>query len=191
MTIQDFIKQGEELKASITGVKLAKANEYNIWVETVLRFLNKTMPGDMAINRFQKLTEHFYSGYCHKNEFDDILSVLKGVEAIPSRTVDTSALVKQENKSINVTTNVSQNQEQHQVQKQKMIADIFFDSIKDELTGKQRKELLAIANEFKDPKEAYTNVVEKLKGFGIDVSANIVANILTNPTVWTTIDTIL
>ena len=72
-----------------------------------------------------------------------------------------------------------------------MIADIFLDSIKDELTGKQRKELLAVANEFKDPKEAYENIVEKLKGFGIDVSANIVANILTSPTVWTTIDTIL
>jgi hypothetical protein len=72
-----------------------------------------------------------------------------------------------------------------------MIADIFLDSIKDELTGKQRKELLAVANEFKDPKEAYVNVVEKLKEFGIDVSANIVANILTSPTVWTTIDSIL
>lgn len=191
MTIQDFIKMGEELKASITGVKLAKVNEYDIWVETVLRFLNKTLPGDMAITRFQKQTTSLNPYYCHKSDFDEVLAILKGVEAIPSRTVDTSTLIKQEQKNINVTTNVSQNQEQHQVQKQKMIADIFLDSIKDELTGKHRKELLAVANEFKDPKEAYENVVEKLKEFGIDVSANIVANILTSPTVWTTIDTIL
>lgn len=191
MTIRDFIKQGEELKASITGTKLTKVNEYDIWVETVLRFLNRTMPGDMAINRFQVKVRLFNPGYCYKNEFDNILSILRGVEAIPGRTVDTSAVIKQEKRSINVTTNVSQSQEQHQVQNQKMIDEILLDSIKDELNGKQRKELLAIANEFKDPDEAYVKVVGKLKEFGIDISTNIIANILTNPTVWTTIGSIL
>lgn len=94
MTITDFIKQGEDLKASINGVRLGKVNEYHIWVETVLRYLNRTISGDMAIDRFQKQINLFNPGYCYKDEFDSILSVLKGVEAIPGKTIDSSTQAK-------------------------------------------------------------------------------------------------
>lgn len=191
MTITDFIKQGEDLKAGINGVRLGKIDEYNVWVETVLRFLNKTMPGDMAIDRFQKQINFFNPRYCYKHEFDSILSILKGVEAIPSKTIDTSAQAKKVEKGIEINNTLSQNQNQEQHQDQKVVANILLACVKDELTGKQRKELLSVINEFKDPKEAYVSVVEKLKEFGIDISANIVANILTSPTIWSTIDTIL
>lgn len=64
-------------------------------------------------------------------------------------------------------------------------------AIKDELNGKQRKELLAIAENAENPKEVHKRIVEKLKGFGIDISANIVANVLTNPTVWSSLSSLL
>ena len=88
-----------------------------------------------------------------------------------------------------ITINNTQNQTQNQ--EQIIIIEIFLDAIKDELNGKQRKELLAIAENAENPKEVHKRIVEKLKGFGIDISANIVANVLTNPTVWSSLSSLL
>jgi len=94
-------------------------------------------------------------------------------------------------KSVNVNTTVTQNQEQHQNQHQDVIIRILLEAAKDELTGKQRKELLAIAKKIKDPHEAHKSILAKLKEFGEDVTANIVANIVTNPQVWRNIESLL
>ena len=88
-----------------------------------------------------------------------------------------------------ITINNTQNQTQNQ--EQIIIIEIFLDAIKDELNGKQRKELLAIAENAENPKEVHKRIVEKLKEFGIDISANIVANVLTNPTVWSSLSSLL
>lgn len=94
-------------------------------------------------------------------------------------------------KSVNVNTNITQNQEQKQNQQQEVIVKILLEAAKDELTGKQRKELLAIAEETKDPQEAHKSILAKLKEFGEDVAANIVANILTNTMVWQNLGSLL
>lgn len=87
-------------------------------------------------------------------------------------------------KSVNVSTTVTQNQEQHQNQQQDVVVKILLEAAKDELNGKQRKELLEIVENTKDPKKAQNSIFAKLKEFGEDVAANIVANIMTNPQVW-------
>lgn len=94
-------------------------------------------------------------------------------------------------KSVNVNTTVIQSQEQRQSQQQDVIVKILLEAAKDELTGKQRKELLAIAEETLDPQEARKSIFTKLKEFGEDVAANIVANIITNPQVWQNIGSLL
>ena len=67
-----------------------------------------------------------------------------------------------------------------------MAVEMFLDAIKDDLTGKQIKELKKIINEAGDDKEkARSGIISKLKSFGSDVVANIVANIITNPMIWT------
>ena len=92
-------------------------------------------------------------------------------------------------KGIQITNNL--NQSQTQSQEQNVIVKILLEAVKDELTGKQRKELLAIAQESKDPQEAHKGIMEKLKEYGANVSASIVANILTNPDVWATLGSLL
>ena len=62
--------------------------------------------------------------------------------------------------------------------------NIFIDAIADELTGKQYKELKSIAQEYPNPENSKPKIAEKLKSFGGDVLSNIVANIVTNPSVW-------
>lgn len=96
-------------------------------------------------------------------------------------------------KSVNVNTMVTQNQEQTQSQTQEvnLAITILLDAIKDDLTGKQCKELLAVAKEAATPEEAHKGILDKLKEFGSNVSASIVANILTNPHVWEAIGSIV
>lgn len=88
---------------------------------------------------------------------------------------------------INNTLSQSQNQSQDM----NLVVSVLLEAAQDELTGKQRKELLAIAEETKDAKEAHKSILSKLKEFGEELSANIVANILTNPLVWQNIGSLL
>lgn len=89
------------------------------------------------------------------------------------------------------SVNVSVLQNQEQRQHQDVIINILLDAIKDELTGRQRKEILEIAKKSETPEEARKGIFEKIKEFGSDVSANIVANIMTNPDVWITLGSLL
>ena len=91
---------------------------------------------------------------------------------------------KDKNQDNSVNVNVSQNQTQDQHQSQKIVFDIFIESIKDEITGKQYKELIQIVKSEKDSKFAKSKIIEKLKSFGENICTNIVTNILTNPSVW-------
>ena len=92
-------------------------------------------------------------------------------------------------KGIQITNNLSQSQTQSQ--EQNVIVKVLLEAVKDELNGKQRKELLAIAKSAKSPEDAHEGIMEKLKEYGENVSASIVANILTNPDVWATLGSLL
>lgn len=92
-------------------------------------------------------------------------------------------------KNIQITNNLSQSQTQSQ--EQNVIVKVLLEAVKDDLTGKQWKELLAIAQNTKDPQVAHKGIMEKLKEYGESVSASIVANILTNPEVWSTLGSLL
>ncbi|GAO28330.1 hypothetical protein JCM15548_1413 [Geofilum rubicundum JCM 15548] len=65
---------------------------------------------------------------------------------------------------------------------QKVVLNLFTEAIKDEISGKDYKELKEILKNYeKEPDKAKTKLIEKLKGFGSDILTNIVANIMTNP----------
>ena len=114
---------------------------------------------------------------------DTIIAEVKALGIHTRRTAN--------DKSVNVNTTVTQSQEQHQSQQQDVIVKILLEAAKDELTGKQRKELRAIAEETLAPQEVRKSIFAKLKEFGGDVAANIVANIITNPQVWQNIGSLL
>ena len=85
-------------------------------------------------------------------------------------------------KGISINQSVQQKQEQGQ----EMTLSIFLESIDNELTGKQRKELKDLLEKVRNKSidEQKESVIDKLKSFGIDVMSNIVANIVTNPEMW-------
>ena len=79
-------------------------------------------------------------------------------------------------KPITINNFLSQSQSQNQSVEINMI----FEAIKSELNSKQINELKKIFQEEFDKDKARQNVVEKIIGFGSNVAASILANILTN-----------
>lgn len=55
----------------------------------------------------------------------------------------------------------------------------------DELSDSQLKELKQVVDEEKgDLEKAKPKVIDKIKSFGENVASNILANIITNPAIW-------
>lgn len=79
-------------------------------------------------------------------------------------------------KGINISVNQSQNQS--------ISINVIWESIEDELTGKQLKEVKSIVEEDSDSETKKTKIFKKIKSFGGDIASNIIASILTNPNIY-------
>ena len=79
------------------------------------------------------------------------------------------------------------NVNQHQAQEQSAQLAVVLEFIKDQLTGKQFKEIIEITKNEQNANLAKPKILEKLKGFGENVCSNIIANLITNPLIWDTL----
>ncbi len=153
--------------------------DYQKWLAKTSRYIRIHYPNDKFISDFDQIANQ----YLHPEQQTALLAILKAFVDLP--TVIPQDYNTKRGKGINVTTNINNSNTQSQNQEQNIAINLFLEAIKDDLTGKQVKELKAVLAESGNDKEkAREGLVEKLKSFGLDVSANIVANILTNPTIW-------
>lgn len=183
MTIDDLITEGSKFKVKSTSFHVGEENGINIiyeptyyiedgdaftaWIEKSKRYIASQFPNDRAIEDFEKYSKEFSS-----RSISSMVAILKSLKDIP-----TPCPVKPKENS-GVVVSVSQSQTQQQS------ATFVLDSIKDALTGSQLKEIQTIAKEEKNPDKAKTKIIDKLKSFGGDVLSNIVANLITNPNLW-------
>lgn len=193
ITLRTLIQEGKEIKSTISFVpspsgvwrtfsvySIKNLPRYETWKNLVIRFLSANYPGDRCIDDFENKEHEFSNNYYSPTYFDGLIGILESCDAIP--VLPTQTKTTSVDKSVHV--NVNQSQSQSQTQEQKQVIEIFLEAIKDELTGKQFKELKEIAKEEPNPEKAKTKVLEKIKSWGGDLLANVVANIVTNPTVW-------
>lgn len=190
MTLEDIIKEGNEIRNMISFVPaqgyirtfkeytISDRSKYEKWKNLVIRFLSASYPGDRCVNDFESKVELFKKKHFAPAIFDDILGLLESCKAIPALPINES--ISKIDKSINVNVNQSQNQTQEQTQ----VIEIFLEAVKDELTGKQFKELKDIAKEEPNPEKAKSKILDKIKSWDESISASIVANIITNPNIW-------
>lgn len=82
----------------------------------------------------------------------------------------------EKNGGINISVNQSQNQTVN--------VNIIWASVKDELSGKQLKEVEGIINSDDNHETKKQKIFDKLKSFGTDVASNIIAGLLTNPAMY-------
>ena len=152
---------------------------YQKWLAKTIRYINIKYPNDKYVSEFEQISNQ----PVNPDQQNALLAILEAFAALPT-------IVPQNNKTksgkgIKVTTNINNSNNQSQNQEQSIAINLFLEAIKDDLTGKQVKELKDILTECENDKpKAWKRIVEKLKSFGSDIATNIVANILTNPTIW-------
>lgn len=192
--LENLIEEGEAIVKGIkyqeppSGVfrtfavyRLSNESVYQTWKNNCLRLIELHFKQSNALDDFREAVQKFDKSHNTPKYMQDMIGVLKSLVEIPM--VPTPEPSTDIEKSVSpITLNVVQNQSQ--TQSQSVAIDIFLESIKDELTGKQVKELKQIAHEEPDPEKAKIKILDKVKSFGMDVLSNIVANVITNPSVW-------
>lgn len=142
-----------------------KDNSYIVQFKTMINDLC-LIPGVWAKGNYKTNEELKYAFLNLVNEIIEDINII----GLPEPKTEKMPAV------INVTQSQSQTQE--------IAITIFLDSIKDELTGRQIKEIREIVDHEDDINQAKPKIIEKLKSFGGDVLSNVIANIITNPTIW-------
>ena len=155
-----------------------KEEEYLLWLAKTQRFLEITFPNDKHVLEFLEVSNNQELSPTQQKV---IVVILKAFLEYPTVVPN-----KLEQKHNSITIQNTNTNAQSQSQKQSLAIHLFIEAIKDDLTGCQIKELKEIvAKENNDLQKARPNILAKLKEFGVDILSNVVANILTNPTIWT------
>jgi len=166
----------------------ADNEEYQKWLATTKRYLGINFPNDKDIAEFDCVGREELSPEQQKK----LLAILDAFASLPSIIPDARITEITEKKgkghgaiSVTTTINNSNQQSQNQNQELNLAVELFIEAIKDDLTGRQIKELKQIVSEAdNDLQKARSGIIDKLKSFGSDVASNIIANILTNPVIW-------
>lgn len=187
VSLESLIEEGRDIWKALQDPNdyliFGYSDKYEIWKNTVIRFISSSFPEDRCVVDFENACAKFDSYYQKDSvKFSKVLGVLEAYNILPF-----PVKAKMNSKSginIQVSNTQSQIQNQTQEQAQSIAIEIFIEAIKDELTGKQVKEIKGIFTEEPDPKKARTKIFDKIKSFGSDVASNVLANILTNPAIW-------
>jgi len=150
---------------------------YIKWRENAKRFLEINFTGDSYIDDFKETCDKKIT----PNQQNKLLAILEAFEKYP-QVIERSKMLNQ-SANINIHSNISNTNTQNQSQSQEI--KILLNCLEDELSVKQLKELKQVVDEEKgDLEKAKPKVIDKIKSFGENVASNILANIITNPTIW-------
>ena len=184
--LEKLILDGDKLASTISYVsppsgvmrfydvyRTNSPDEYQDWQSSVERFIKNYFPSESE--EVKEVSKKLTPANHRKT-----LGILKAVRLFP----DEPDKVGSSQKATNITINNSQNNTQNNTQE--IIFNIFIGAIQDDLTGKEMRELKEILSEFdKEPEKTKLRLLDKLKNFGGDVLSNILANIITNPNIYT------
>lgn len=189
--LEYLIAQGEAIAATIKYVNapsgfirtyavysIGNESDYQTWKNKCIRLLELHFKKDGSLDLFKEAETKFAKNHNTPKYLQYMIGVLKACVEMPA--MDEEKISDASVAASPVTINVTQTQ----TQSQSVAIEIFLESIKDEIPGKQFKELKSIAANEKDPVKAKSKILDKVKSFGEDVLSNIVANIITNPTIW-------
>lgn len=180
--LDGLILEGDKLQQTIVYVpapegvwrtysvyRTTTAEKYQTWQSAVQRFIKSFYPSDLEDF---KVTTKNISPENHRR----ILGLLNAIKLLPEEPE--SNILKQKS-----ATNIIINNSQHNTQN--IVFNLIIDAIKDEITGKELKELKELLKEYeKEPQKDKSKIADKIKNFGTDVLSNMIANILTNPSIY-------
>ena len=184
MEIEELIQRGMELKNSLQEVhsqwgtyyKHPNQDAYEEWLMLTKRYINTQYYGDKSTEEFEKIAADVNPS---PKQLAKMLGILGAMKQIPqiARTCE-----QKEQKPLVSITNT---QNQSQSQSQNVMLKVFVEALHEELSGRQIRELKSVAeDENLNEEEKKSTILDKIKEFGKDTLASIVANVLTNPTIW-------
>ena len=185
MDVQKFVTALEDLE----NPDFKDKYELESWKTNVRNILNR-LPNQgvneiEALNKIEyKITHNFLGDSTHnlpnlnKQAHDFIIGIINNLMnfGLPQSKAEKKRAKKAKHFNINVNQNQSQSQTVN--------INIIWEAIKDELTGKQVKEVEEILQSDEKPEIKKNMMLEKIKSFGSDVASNIIAGIITNPALW-------
>ncbi len=186
MTLEELIEEGNNFSITQAGFQNSYKNgllsrkrteshienedKYYYWIEICKRFLITNYKSDFACEHFEEATKEAPKSNADIKKLVAILKSLIGMPTICETKKDMSTNVQ------NINVSQSQNQSQN------INIDIVLQAIKDELGPNGIEDLKDIKGDTEEAKKK--NLLSKLKGFGEATLSNILANIITNPTIW-------
>ena len=154
---------------------------YQKWAVDAIRLINIDFPNDKYVQEF----EHIYIQRLCPEQQMGLLNILESFVKMPTVIPAKKTNSRNAKKQVNINTTINNTNSQSQSQEQNIAIDLFLEAIKDDLTGRQVKELKDVITESGNDKEKARNcIIAKMKSFGSNVASNIVANIITNPIIW-------
>ena len=176
--LDDLISKGEKLTSTISQVpskggvitpfsmyQSSKKVEYQDWQSSSKRFIKTYFPSDLE--EFEENT-----GRVSPTNHQKMMGILRAIKLMPEEPVNNS---EKKSGDTNITINNTQ----------QIVLNVFTEAVKDEITGKEYKELKEILKNYeREPEETTTKIKERLKKIGGDALTNIITNILTNPNIY-------
>lgn len=174
------------IKEKVDELDLIKGcDQFNSWQKATIGTLRRAVPNNTII------IEHLSDIKSLSNYSTDetetakrqsrqiLLSLIKDIERFG---LEETPIVVETKEVIKV--DVSQNNHQGQTANISIQLNFLVDIVKDGLTVEQVKELKSILDSSKSSEEKKKSIKDKIKSFGLDVTSNIIASILTNPQVY-------
>ncbi|MGP1465316.1 peptide chain release factor 1 [Prevotella koreensis] len=155
-------------------------DKYIKWLTKTYRFLRTYFKNDDDVETFESVSKEYKTPRQQKKLLYILESFLDYPNIIETKVEGMTELAKGGSRIIINNTN---SQSQQQSQQQGM--EILIKSLEDQLSVSQLKELMQIVDVEKgDLEKAKPKLIDKIKSFGENVASNILANIITNPTIW-------
>jgi len=194
ITIESLTEQGKEILQGISFVqpspnvirlfsvyRLENDSIYERWKNVAIRFLSSKYPNDESVTDFRKAAEKFEKDHYSPTEMKKMIGILESITIIPTQL---NHMCNQQSKQPSIIINNTNSQSQSQT----IDVDWLSKAIEDVLTISQIKELNKVfEDEGGNMAKAKPKLVEKLKSFGENIASNIVANIITSPSIWTSL----
>lgn len=154
--------------------------EYIKWVEKAKRYIEQNFHGDKHIEEFNKISGE---KKLTPQQQMKLLAILEAFGEYPN-VIENNKLATQAG-NINIHNNINNTNTQSQQQSQQQSIKILIKALEDQLSVSQLKEIKQVIEEAKgDLVKAKPKLIDKIKSFGENVASNILANIITNPTIW-------
>ncbi|MBD5229477.1 MAG: hypothetical protein HDS69_05505 [Bacteroidales bacterium] len=181
--LNELIKEGEQFKLTTVEAHLeaagfgmtkqvptmhylANADKFAVWRQKCIRYLVQYFPKDIALEDFKNLD---WEKKLTPPKLYDLIGTLKALRENPT-ICEVKDLPSNMN-NITINQNLTQNQSQ--------TFSLVLYSLKEELKGKEYRELEQILSSNTTREEKKQNIISKLKSFGENVAAGIVATLLT------------